>query len=238
MITSYAETLEVDNDPVSLSLSTEDGVNPTVWVNHPVTIDATATAGPSGVAGTNCSVDNATARSYTSQGVTVNGDGVHTITCTTWNNAVDTQGQPNTATSSLPVHIDEAPPQISFEPENPRDLTGLSVDATDSESGVASGAVEMAPVGTNNWTAVRSSFNGSQLAAHFDDSQHIGPYQFRATACDNMGNCASTTKQLTLPLRAAADQEVSLTKIINPVHRRVVVKRVLVGWHWATIRRA
>jgi hypothetical protein len=95
----------------------------------------------------------------------------------------------------------------------------------------------MAPVGTNNWTAVRSSFNGSQLAAHFDDSQHIGPYQFRATACDNLGNCASTTKQLTLPLRAAADQEVSLTKIINPVHRRVVVKRVLVGWHWATIRR-
>jgi hypothetical protein len=52
-----------------------------------------------------------------------------------------------------------------------------------------------------------------------------------------VGNCASTTEQLTLPVRAASDQEVSLTKIVNPVRRQVVVKRVLVGWHWATIRR-
>ena len=51
-----------------------------------------------------------------------------------------------------------------------------------------------------------------------------------------MGNCASTTEQLTLPVRAASDSEVSLTKIVNP-RRRVVVKRVLVGWHWVTIRR-
>ena len=29
----------------------------------------------------------------------------------------------------------------------------------------------------------------------------------------------------------------SLTKIVNPIRRKVVVKRVLIGWHWATIRR-
>ncbi len=46
-----------------------------------------------------------------------------------------------------------------------------------------------------------------------------------------------TSTRLTLPLRMAADQEVSLTRIVNPVRKRVEVKRVRVGWHWATIRR-
>ena len=36
-----SETLNVDNDPVSVSLSTPDDPNPTVWVNHAVTVDAT-----------------------------------------------------------------------------------------------------------------------------------------------------------------------------------------------------
>ena len=37
-----SETLNVDNDPVSVSLSTPDDPNPTVWVNHAVTVDADA----------------------------------------------------------------------------------------------------------------------------------------------------------------------------------------------------
>ena len=36
-----SETLNVDNDPVSVSLSTPNDPNPTVWVNHAVTVDAT-----------------------------------------------------------------------------------------------------------------------------------------------------------------------------------------------------
>ena len=42
---------------------------------------------------------------------------------------------------------------------------------------------------------------------------------------------------MTLPVRMASDSEVSLTKIVNPIRRKVVVKRVLVGWHWGTIHR-
>ena len=44
-----SETLNVDNDPVSVSLSTPDDLNPTVWVNHAVPVDATASTGPSGL---------------------------------------------------------------------------------------------------------------------------------------------------------------------------------------------
>jgi hypothetical protein len=102
---------------------------------------------------------------------------------------------------------------------------------------VASGSLEMAPVGTNNWTSLPTSFGGAQLTARFDDAQRSGRYAFRATACDNVGNCASSTEQLTLPLRIASDSQVSLTRIVNPVRRRAVSERVLVGWHWVTIRR-
>ncbi len=238
LITSESETLHVDNDPVDVALGTPDDPNPTVWVDHPVTVDATATAGPSGLGGMNCGVDGAAPQRYGSQGITIDGDGVHTISCTAWNNAVGPQGQPNTATSSLAVHVDEAPPAIGFEPQNPSDPTGLVVDATDDESGVAGGSIEMAPAGTTDWTSLPTSFNGAQLTTHFDDAQRTGPYMFKATSCDNVGNCASTTEQLTLPLRIASDSEVSLTRIVNPVRHRVVYEKVLVGWHWTTIRRA
>jgi hypothetical protein len=238
LTTVKSESVQVDNDPVSLTLSAPNDANPGVWVNHPVTVDATATAGPSGIGGMNCDVDDQAAESYpAATGVTVNGDGVHTVSCTAWNNAVDPQGQPNETTSSIPVHIDESPPTLRFEPQNPSDPTGMVVDAADDESGVASGSIEMAPAGTNNWVSLATGFNHAQLTTHFDDADRTGPYVFKATSCDNVGNCGSATTQLTLPLRTASDSEVSLTSIANPVRHRVVYERVLVGWHWVTIRR-
>jgi hypothetical protein len=67
----------------------------------------------------------------------VDGDGIHPVVCTAWNNAVGPQGQPDTTTSSTTVHIDEVPPSVSFQPTNPTDPTDLVVDTHDSESGVA-----------------------------------------------------------------------------------------------------
>ena len=143
-----SETLNVDNDPVSVSLATPDDANPTVWVNHGVTVDATPSTGPSGLGGMNCSVDSGAAQNYPAGGLIVNGDGVRTVSCTAWNNAVDPQGNHNSGTSSVTVHIDEAPPSMSLEPVNPNDPTGVVVDTSDSESGVAGGSIEMAPAGT------------------------------------------------------------------------------------------
>jgi hypothetical protein len=237
VITSYSETLHVDNDPVSVLLSTSNDASRTVWSNHAVTVFATPNTGPSGVGGTNCSVGSGTAQPYTPRGVTVDGNGIHAVSCTAWNNAVGPQGQPNSTTSSTAVDIDEVPPSVTFEPRRAGDPTGLTLDATDSESGVAGGSIQMAPAGTTNWVGVPTSYDGAHLLAHVDDAGLHGPYDVRATSCDNVGNCAETTERLTLPLRAASDSEVSLTRIVSPARRQVVIKQVRVGWHWATVRR-
>jgi hypothetical protein len=237
VVGTVPKTVWVDNDPVGVSFHTPNDPNPTVWVNHAVTVNATPTSGPSGVGGMNCAVDRGSTTSYPAGGVTVDGDGVHTVSCTAWNRAVGPQGQPNTGGSSMTIKIDEAPPAIAFEPPNPSNPTTLVADTSDSESGVADGSIEMSPTGTEDWTALPTSFDGAHLLAHFDDFGRDGPYTFRVTSCDNVGNCATTNEQLGLPLRVAADAQVSLAKIVNPLRKRVVHKRVRVGWHWVSVRR-
>ena len=53
--TTDSETLQVDNEPVDVALSTSNDASRTVWANHAVTVFATANAGPSGLGGMNCS---------------------------------------------------------------------------------------------------------------------------------------------------------------------------------------
>ena len=154
VVATVPKTVWVDNDPVGVSFRTPNDPNPTVWVNHAVTVDATPSAGPSKVGGMNCRIDNGTANAYPASGLTVNGDGVHSVVCTAWNQAVDPQGQPDTGTASTTVKIDELPPSLSFQSQNPGDPTALVVDTSDSESGVAGGSIEMAPVGTSDWTTL------------------------------------------------------------------------------------
>ncbi len=233
---AYApEQISVDNDPVGVSFSTPSDPNPGAWVGHAVTVDATASAGPSGIGGITCSTDGGAASAYPAAGVAVNGDGVRTVSCTAWNRAVDPQGAANTDTSSMTVHIDEAPPSISFEPPSPSDPTGLVVDTSDSESGVAGGSLQIAPAGSSAWSSMPTSFDGAHLLGHFDDAGLRGPYAIRATSCDNVGNCASTTETLTMPLRLGAASDVGFAKIGSPA--KVVRKRVLVDFHYKRERR-
>ena len=119
MSSQPSETLDVDNDPVSVSLSTPNDPNPSVWANHAVTVDAVGHAGPSGLASLDCSVDGGRAEAYPSGGITVNGNGKHTISCTGANGATGPQGQPNTGTATMTVAIDEQPPSLSIEPQDP-----------------------------------------------------------------------------------------------------------------------
>ncbi|MGZ4229698.1 MAG: hypothetical protein ACXVTC_26175 [Solirubrobacteraceae bacterium] len=86
-----ASTVDVDNEPVSLSLSGP--------VDAPVTdgtqyISATATAGPSGVNGIECSLDGAPYQFYSgsSTQLAVQGAGVHHASCFARNNAVTSNG--------------------------------------------------------------------------------------------------------------------------------------------------
>jgi hypothetical protein len=231
-----SETLKVDNDPVTVRLAPDNDADPNVWVNHAVSVTAHATAGASGVGGVQCSVDRQSANGYSGP-VIVDGDGSHSLTCTGWNNAIDPTGAVATGNSSVAIKIDEAPPTIDFEPEDPSSPTDVVANTSDSESGVASGSLAIAPTGTDAWTNLPTGFDGQHLLGSFDDAGLHGPYTVRASACDNAGNCASTDENLTLPLRVAAVSDVSFQKIANPLHAKKARERVRVGWHWALVRR-
>ncbi len=88
---SYTRTIWVDNSQPTVTLS---GPEDAASTSGPQSVTATATAGPSGVAGIECSVDNGP--SVWSAGsvahVPVSGVGQHTVRCLAYNNAVDGSG--------------------------------------------------------------------------------------------------------------------------------------------------
>jgi hypothetical protein len=92
-VASDGRTVQVDNTPVSLSLS-----GPTDWLSTAgaATIKATATAGPSGLAGVWCSVDNSPYQRYSgaTASIPISGLGAHHVSCQAANNAVDSSGAP------------------------------------------------------------------------------------------------------------------------------------------------
>jgi hypothetical protein len=90
---SPAQTLHVDNQPVTLSLSGPTDAPSTAGVQA---ITATAAAGPSGVAGIACSLDGAPYvwRPGSSAQIAVQGVGQHQVNCYAQNNAQDVYGAP------------------------------------------------------------------------------------------------------------------------------------------------
>jgi hypothetical protein len=95
-VASDNRTVQVDNTPVSLGLS-----GPTDWLSTagPATVKATATAGPSGLAGIVCSVDDSPYQRYAgaSASIPISGLGAHHISCQAANNALDSAGAPATS---------------------------------------------------------------------------------------------------------------------------------------------
>ena len=86
--TSY---VNVDNDPVSVSVSGPTDAPSTAGTQY---VTATGNAGPSGVSGIGCSADGAPYQWYPKQSVQipVGGIGVHRVTCYSANNARDAAG--------------------------------------------------------------------------------------------------------------------------------------------------
>lgn len=236
---SPAEILNVDNVPPTVTLTTPNDPNPGGWaVNHAVVVHVTPQAGPSGISSLTCTVDGAPVQLDSNDDLTVDGNGRHTVGCSVANNAVGPQGQHDVGTGSLGIDIDEQPPTLGIEPQNPSDPAQLTVDTSDSESPVAGGSVQIAPAGTANWTQVPAALTSDgHLLATIPDAGRHGPYTVQATACSQVGNCGSTSETLTLPLRAPSVSDVSLAKIANPLVAKKVKKRVRVGWHWAAVLR-
>ncbi len=91
VVSAPAETLNVDNDPVQLSLSGPTTASTSSGTQY---VTATASAAPSGVA-IGCSVDGGPRRwqSGTVDQVPVAGAGNHAVSCQAHNGAIDPQGQ-------------------------------------------------------------------------------------------------------------------------------------------------
>jgi hypothetical protein len=102
-----SKTVYVDNQQPAVTLSGPTDAPSTAGTQY---VTATATAGPSGVAGISCSLDGAPAHWYeasTAQ-IAVAGIGTHQVQCTAENNAVDDSGVPGTsapATYSVRIGI-------------------------------------------------------------------------------------------------------------------------------------
>ena len=90
---NYTKTIYIDNQQPTVALSGPADAPSTAGTQY---VTATATAGPSGVAGISCAVDGAAARWYpaaTAQ-VPVDGVGQHQVQCFSENNARDGSGAP------------------------------------------------------------------------------------------------------------------------------------------------
>jgi hypothetical protein len=90
---SVSKSISIDNQPVSLSLNGPTDAPTTAGTQY---VSASASAGPSGVAGIFCSVDGSPYQRYgaaTAQ-VPVDGVGPHRVDCYAQNNAVDPSGAP------------------------------------------------------------------------------------------------------------------------------------------------
>lgn len=104
-VSSPSETVDVDNEAPTLRLSGPTDAPTTAGTQY---IDATATAGPSGVAGILCSIDSSPGRWFLSDSarIPVQGLGTHHIACVSENNARDAAGKlgaspPSTWTLSI-----------------------------------------------------------------------------------------------------------------------------------------
>lgn len=102
---SVHKTVYVDNLTPGISLSGPTDAPTTAGVQY---VTATASAGPSGVAGISCSLDGSATRWYggSSAQIAVQGLGVHQVSCDSENNAHDSAGNPAsspTATWTLSI---------------------------------------------------------------------------------------------------------------------------------------
>jgi hypothetical protein len=90
---SYTKTINIDNEQPTVTLTGPADAASTAGTQY---VTATATAGPSGVAGISCAVDGGTAQWYPSATaqVPVAGIGQHLVQCFSENNAADDSGTP------------------------------------------------------------------------------------------------------------------------------------------------
>jgi hypothetical protein len=129
--------------------------------------------------------------------------------------AAGNQREANAAVS-VPLRFDPDPPRLAFLAPDPTDPLRVVVNATDRDSGVSKGEIEMRESGTLTWHGLATKLEGTQLVAYVDDERfRRGSYEFRARAQDQAGNEASTGNRVdgsaaTLRLPARIDTRLAV----------------------------
>ena len=142
----------------------------------------------------------------------------------------DAAGNQNEAHRSVPVTLryDPEPPKLTFESPDPADPTLFSARATDELSGVAGGAIDIAPAGTTAWQPLPTGHDGGRLVARIDDATlPPGAYVLRAHASDRAGNQTTQDRRsdgqpvvVTLPLRRRASIQAGFERTVRRPGRR------------------
>lgn len=117
------------------------------------------------------------------------------------------------ATGQVTLRFDSTAPEIVFEAPNPSDPTLVSARATDGDSGIAEGRIEIRKRGSDSWQALPSSIEGGRIVARLDDEQlSAGRYRLRAWARDTAGNERTSsdlaeggTASVRLPIRVLTE---------------------------------
>jgi hypothetical protein len=213
---------------------------PQDWVNHPVSLIATAADEGSGMAPAAGGVDPFTAIAIdggtpivapgAAASASVIEEGVHEVACYARDLAgnVDDGGGTNGLANAAPpialVRIDMRAPTVSFlNSQDPADPESIRARIDDSMSG---------PDPARGWIGVRiagsgdrfaplpeaAPVRGGELRARWDsDAYPAGEYEFRAVGHDAAGNAAATTRRadgkpmlLSNPLKAATSLRVGL----------------------------
>jgi hypothetical protein len=157
----------------------------------------------------------------------------------------DAAGNKDEAHRSVPVTLryDPEPPKLAFESPDLAEPTLVAARASDALSGIAGGAIEIAPVGSTAWQPLPTGHEDGRLAARIDDAAlPPGAYNLRAHATDRAGNQTTQDRLadgrpivVTLPLRKRASIEAGFERTVRRPGRRrgtMVVLRptALVGY--------
>lgn len=160
-------------------------------------------------------------------------DGPHVVTY----QATDAAGN-DSVERSVAFKIDRTPPEAAFEFPDPNDPRHVVARLNDRASGPAGGEIQFRRLGSDDWTILRTRFEGSQLSADLPDERLAdGTYELRALARDVAGNQGvgyrrsdGSAARLELPLRLA-------TRVEAAFPGRVVRHCARVGRHRQRCRR-
>ena len=109
----------------------------------------------------------------------------------------DAAGNARRENAAAPVYLrlDTTPPEMAFRPLNVEDPSRLTVEASDTPSGVARGEIEVRRRGKSTWRALQTELSAGGLTAVLpDERMRDGVYDLRARAWDGAGNERSTDR--------------------------------------------